>query len=123
MGKRVLFVDGDQTIAEAVNAMLENMGHRVQMETSGADALSTFSNDPNGFDLIITDVGMPDISGLLLIEKIFKVRADIPVVLLTGVEGQAQSKARESGIRWFGMKPLSIADLAGTVEDALMGAA
>jgi|WetSurMetagenome_2_1015567.scaffolds.fasta_scaffold97274_3 DNA-binding response OmpR family regulator len=123
MGKRVLFVDGDETIAEAVNAMLESMGHLVQMETSGADALTAFSNNPDGFDLIITDVGMPDISGLLLIEKIFKMRADIPVVLLTGLEGQAQSKARESGIRWFGMKPLSITDLAGTVESALMGAA
>jgi DNA-binding response OmpR family regulator len=123
MGKRVLFIDGDETIAEVVTAMLENMGHVVQMETSGADALIAFSNNPDGFDLIITDVGMPDISGLLLIEKIFKMRADIPVVLLTGLEGQAQSKARESGIRWFGMKPLSIADLAGTVESALMGAA
>jgi FixJ family two-component response regulator len=66
---------------------------------------------------------MPDVSGLLLAEKLLKVRADIPVVLLTGLEGQAQSKARESGIRWFGMKPLSITDLADTVESALLGAA
>jgi DNA-binding response OmpR family regulator len=123
MGKRILFVDGDQTIVEAVNTMLEGLGHHVRMETRGMDALSVFSNNPGGFDLIITDLGMPDVSGLLLAEKLLKVRSDIPVILLTGLEGQAQSKARESGIRWFGMKPLSITDLADTVENALLGAA
>ena len=123
MGKRILFVDGDQTIVQAVNTMLEGMGHHVHTETSGMDALSVFSNNPGGFDLIITDLGMPDVSGLLLAEKLLKVRADIPALLLTGLEGQAQSKARESGIRWFGMKPLSITDLANTVESALLGAA
>jgi FixJ family two-component response regulator len=84
------------------------------------DALSVFSNNPAGFDLIITDLGMPDISGLLLAEKLLKMRADIPVVLLTGIDGQAQSWARESGIRWFGMKPLSVTDLTETVKNALM---
>jgi CheY-like chemotaxis protein len=119
MGKRILFVDGDQTIVEAVSAMLEGMGHQVRKETSGMEALSVFSNNPARFDLIITDLGMPDISGLLLAEKLLKVRADIPVVLLTGLDGQAQSRARESGIRWFGMKPLSIVDLTETVKSAL----
>jgi DNA-binding response OmpR family regulator len=119
MGKSILFVDGDQTIVKAVNAMLKGMGHQVRTETSGMDALSVFSNNPAGFDLIITDLGMPDVSGLLLVEKLLKVRADVPVVLLTGLEGQAQSMARESGIRWFGIKPLSITELARTVESAL----
>jgi len=123
MGKRILFVDGDATIIEAVNTMLEGMGHNVQLETTGGDALLAFSGKPAEFDLIITDLGMPDVSGLLLVEKLLKVRADVPVVLLTGLEGQAQSRARESGIRWFGMKPLSMTELAGTVESALTEAA
>ena len=123
MGKRILFVDGDQTIVEAVNNMLEGMGHHVRMVTSGTDALNLFSANPAGFDLVITDLGMPDISGLLLVEKLLKIRADIPIILLTGLEGQTQSMARESGIRWFGMKPLSMTDLAGTVESALGEAA
>ncbi|MGD0229227.1 MAG: response regulator [Syntrophorhabdales bacterium] len=123
MGRRVLFVDGDRTIVEAINAMLVGMGHHVRMETSGVDALRVFSKNPGGFDLIIADLGMPDMSGLLLVEKLLLVRSDIPVVLLTGLEGQAQSKARESGIHWFGMKPLSMTDLAATVENALAEAA
>jgi CheY-like chemotaxis protein len=119
MMKKILFVDGDQTTVEAVNSMLEGMGHEVRTETTGMEALKLFSSNPQGFDLIITDLGMPDISGLLLAERLLRIRADIPVLLLTGLEGQAQSKIRESGIRWFGMKPLSMTDLADTVQQAL----
>jgi CheY-like chemotaxis protein len=123
MGKRILFVDGDQAIVGKVNSMLEEMGHEVRMETSGMDALTIFSNNPGGYDLIITDLGMPDISGLLLAEKLLKMRGDIPIVLLTGLDGEKLSKARETGIRWFGMKPISITALAETVKSALTEAA
>ena len=122
MGKSILFVDDDRTIVEAVNTMLEGMGHQVRMETSGMAALSVFSNNSAGFDLIITDLGMPDISGLLLVDKFLKMRANIPIVLLTGVDGQAQCKARND-VRWFGMKPISLTALAETVESALLSAA
>jgi len=123
MGKRILFADGDRTIIEAVITMLEDKGHVVRTETNGEDALTVFSHDPYRFDLIITDIGMPDISGLLLVKRFLKTRSDIPIVLLAGLDGQEQSRARETGVRWFGMKPLSIADLADTVESALRGAA
>lgn len=119
MSKRILFVDGDPTVVGPVNTMLEGMGHHVRMETSGTGALSAFGRNPGGFDLIITELGMPDISGFLLVEKLLKMRSDIPIILLASAEGQAQSVARESGIRWFGIKPLSITDLAQTVETVL----
>ncbi len=122
MGKRILFVDGDEIIVQAVHSMLEAMGHEVQLETSGADALAAFSRRPADYDLIITDIGMRDMSGLLLVDKFLKMRADIPIVLLASPEGQAQSRARENGVRWFGMKPLALAELAETVKSALIGA-
>jgi DNA-binding response OmpR family regulator len=121
MSKRILFVDSDLTVVGAVNDMLEGMGHQVRMEINGTNALSVFGGNPGGFDLIIAELGMPDISGFLLVEKLLKMRSDIPIILLTNPEGQAQSIARESGIRWFAIKPLSISELAGTVENALMG--
>ena len=123
MGKRILLVDGDQTIVETVHAMLEEMGYQVRMETSGMDALAVFANNPEEYDLVITDLGMPDISGLLLAERLLKMRCDIPIVLLTGQDGEKQSKARETGIRWFSMKPISITALAETVRSALIEAA
>jgi two-component system cell cycle sensor histidine kinase/response regulator CckA len=121
MGKRVLFIEGDQTISDAVANMLEGAGHRAHLETSGADALKVFSRSPSAFDLIVMDVGLPDISGLRLAEKLLGLRADIPLVLLAGEEAQAQSRERNSGIRYFGAKPLSMTDLAETVERALRG--
>ena len=123
MGKRILFVDGDATIIEAVNTMLEGMGHNVQLETTGGDALTAFSGKPAEFDLIITDLGMPDISGLLLVDKFLKMRANIPIVLLTGVDGQDAVRKRGSDVRWFGMKPISLTAVAETVESALLSAA
>ena len=123
MGKRILFVDGDPTIIEAVNNMLEGMGHNVQLETTGGDALTAFSGKPAEFDLIITDLGMPDISGLLLVDKFLKMRANIPIVLLTGVDGQDAVRKRGSDVKWFGMKPISLTALAETVESALLSAA
>jgi len=120
MSKRILFADGDQTIVEAVTGMLKEMGHEIRTETSGAEALAVFSHNPGGFDLIITDIGMPDISGLLLVKKFLKMRADIPIVLLAGPDGQEQSRARKTGIRWFCMKPLLLPELADTVENALL---
>ena len=99
--------------------MLQTAGHHIRMETSGTDALHVFSRNPSAFDLIVMDMGLPDISGLLLAEKLLKVRADIPILLLAGAEGQTQSKVRNSGVRYFGVKPLSMLDLAETVEKAL----
>ena len=122
MGKRILFIGGDQTISEAVNGMLEGAGHHPHMATEGAGALEVFSRNPSAFDLIVMDVGLRDISGLRLAERLLSVRADVPIVLLTGEEGQTQSRERNSGIRYFGIKPLSMTDLARTVEKALTGA-
>jgi CheY-like chemotaxis protein len=123
MSKRILFADGDQLMAEPVNTMLLQMGCLVQMETSGKETLDTFDNNPSKFDLVVMDVGMPDMSGLLLAEKLMRIRSDIPIVLLTGTDEQTRTRARASGIRWFGMKPVSIIELTQTVENALIGVA
>jgi CheY-like chemotaxis protein len=122
MNKQILFVDSDQTIMEKVGAMLEEMGYEVRMEMSGMGALTVFSNNPATYDLIIMDLGMPDISGLILAERFLRLRGDIPIVLLTGPEGEKLSKERNTGIQWFGMKPISTVDLADTINKALLSA-
>ncbi len=122
MGKRILFIEGDQTISEAVNSVLEGAGHETQIETSGADGFEVFFHSPSAFDLIVMDVGLPDISGLRLAERLLNLRSDIPIVLIAGEEGQTQSRERNSAIRYFATKPLSMTDLAETVEKALTGA-
>lgn len=123
MSKRILLVDGDLTVIGTVSDTLERMGYQVDTKTSGADALRAFERNPGAFDLIITELGMPDISGFLLVQKFLKMRSDIAVILLTSQEGQAQSVARESGIRWFVVKPLSISELSSTVQTVMNGLA
>lgn len=119
MRKRTLFLGGDPFTAEEAHGLLKGMGHLVHIETSGAEGLVVFSQNPNAFDLIVADISMPDISGLLLVKKLFNVRPDIPIILLADKTGQAQAEARNTGVHWFSMKPLSAADLAGTVKNAL----
>jgi DNA-binding NtrC family response regulator len=122
MAKQILFVDGDQMIVDKVNPLLAEMGYHVRTETSAMDALAVFSNNPAAYDLIITDLGISDMSGLLLAEKLLRLRGDIPIVLLTGPEGEKMSRERQTGIQWFGMKPISTIDLADTVRKALLPA-
>lgn len=121
MNRRILLVDGDPMVVETVGDMLERMGYQVQVQTSGTGALTAFERDSGIFDLIIAELGMPDISGFLLVQKFLKIRSDIPVILLTSQEGQIQSIARESGIRWFAIKPLSLTELSSTVEAVMNG--
>jgi DNA-binding response OmpR family regulator len=123
MSKRILLVDSDSMVVGTVSDTLERMGYRVQTETSGTDALSVFERNPAAYDLIIAELGMPDMSGFLMVQRFLKIRSDTPVILLTSREGQAQSMARESGIRWFAIKPLSISELSSTVQTVMNGLA
>jgi two-component system, cell cycle sensor histidine kinase and response regulator CckA len=119
MAKKILFVDGDEAMARMVSSMLEEMGYQVKLVTSGMNALDIFFNDPSQFDLVVTDQGMPDMSGLLLAKRLTRMRADIPVVLLTGLNDEFQTRARESGIRGFAAKPVNETNLAQAIENAL----
>ncbi|MGD9013701.1 MAG: response regulator, partial [Desulfobacterales bacterium] len=79
-----------------------------------------FEADPNRFDLVITDIVMPNMSGDKLADKIIGIRSDIPIVLCTGYsEKFTRQHATDMGIQAFLMKPLVMQDLANTVRQAL----
>lgn len=118
MNKRILFVDGDPTVAVATTDMLEQMGHRVQLEISGTDAFLAPPKETPGDSTSLLPPGMHDISGFLPVQKILKIRPDMPVILLASQEGKTQSIARESGISWFAIKPLSLT--GSSTVDAVM---
>jgi DNA-binding response OmpR family regulator len=119
--KRILFVDGDPTTAGTLTGMLDQMGYDVQLETSGIDAFNSFYEGPSKFDLVITDQGMPDISGLLLAQRLIRIRADVPIILMTGLDNEFQSRARGSGICEFAKKPITQTELAEAIRRALSG--
>jgi PAS domain S-box-containing protein len=116
----ILLVDDEQPLVEIGKQMLERLGYTVAARTSSVEALALFNAQPNRFDLVITDIVMPNMTGEKLAEKLMDIRADIPVILCTGYsEKFTRRQASNMGIRSFLMKPLVMQDLANTVRQAL----
>ena len=121
--ERILFVDDEPMILSLGRQMLERLGYEVEARASGAEALACFEEDPEGFDLVLTDMSMPGLRGDRLAERVLEIRPDIPVILSTGYSRQiSEERAEEIGIRAFVMKPLTANELAGTVREVLDGA-
>jgi PAS domain S-box-containing protein len=118
--EHILLVDDEQPLVDIGKQMLERLGYTVDTRTSSIEALKLFEADPNRFDLVITDIVMPNMSGDKLADKIIGIRSDIPIVLCTGYsEKFTRQHATDMGIQAFLMKPLVMQDLANTVRQAL----
>jgi PAS domain S-box-containing protein len=118
--EHILLIDDEHPLVEIGRQMLERLGYSVAARTSSIEALELFKADPHRFDLVITDIVMPNLTGDKLAKKIIDIRNDIPVVLCTGYsEKFTHRNASEMGIHSFLMKPLVMRDLANTVRQAL----
>ena len=92
--ERILIVDDEQGIVAVTKNMLECLGYQVLASTDSIEALEIFLEEPGGFDLIITDQTMPNMTGRELAERVKSVRSDIPVIICTGFSEQLdQSRA------------------------------
>jgi CheY-like chemotaxis protein len=102
--------------------MLERLGYSVACRTSSVEALELFKTRPDSFDLVITDMTMPNLTGDRLAIELINIRPDIPIILCTGFSDQInEHKAGEMGIRKFILKPIVMTVLAETVRSALDG--
>ena len=118
--ERILLVDDDSSIVNMIRLMLERFGYTVSAMTDSAKALALFQTNPDGFDLVITDMSMPKMSGTQLAGELIEVRKDIPILLCTGHSDIVdEKKARAMGIKGFAMKPLDKSELAKAVRAAL----
>jgi len=118
--ERILLVDDEQPLVEIGKQMLQRLGYTVAARTSSIEALELFKTHPDRFDLVITDIVMPNMTGEKLAEKLMGIRADIPIILCTGYsEKFTRRQASDMGIQSFLMKPLVMRDLASTVRQAL----
>jgi CheY-like chemotaxis protein len=122
-GEHVLCVDDEPALAELLRDQLIALGYRVTAHASSADALADFLEHPLDFDVLLTDLTMPGMSGADLAERVRAVRPDLPIVMATGY-GQVMSeeRARKLGVRPLLHKPFSMAVLGEAVEDALASA-
>jgi len=118
--ERILFVDDELPIAKMGQQILEQLGYSVTMRTSSVEALELFQAKPDEFDLIITDMTMPNLTGDKLAIELMKIRSAIPVILCTGFSKSISSEsAAEIGIRAFVYKPVGRADFAKIVRSVL----
>jgi CheY-like chemotaxis protein len=118
--ERILFIDDEAALVELGRMMLTSLGYRITSRTSGIEALAAFRANPYGFDLVITDMTMPNMRGDDLARELLKIRPDIPIILCTGFsEMISEEKAKNLGIHQFIMKPINRKDLAKAVRDVL----
>jgi PAS domain S-box-containing protein len=116
----ILFVDDEKAIVKLNKARLERLGYQVLGTADPHEALEMFRYKSIQFDLVITDMTMPNMMGDELAAEIMKIRPDIPIILCTGFSGRiSEAQALEKGIRAFVMKPLEINELAETVRNVL----
>ncbi|MBN2297781.1 MAG: PAS domain S-box protein [Deltaproteobacteria bacterium] len=116
----ILFVDDEPILSALAKRMMEDLGYVVHIRTSSIEALEFFRNSPGKFDLVITDMTMPGMTGDTLTQRIKEIRPDIPVILCTGYsEHITEERAKRIGIREFIMKPLIMKDMARIIRGVL----
>jgi CheY-like chemotaxis protein/anti-sigma regulatory factor (Ser/Thr protein kinase) len=118
--ERILLIDDEEQIVSMEQQMLENLGYQVTARTDSEQALREFSRQPQNFDLVITDMTMPHMTGDQLAKRLLDIKPDIPVILCTGFnEDISEEKALALGIQKFVMKPVIKNDLATTIRSVL----
>jgi PAS domain S-box-containing protein len=116
----ILFIDDELALANAGKYMLESLGYDVAMRTSSLEALELIKSRPDRFDLVITDLTMPGLTGDNLAQKLMEIRSDLPVILCTGFSARMnEKKALALGIRAFVTKPVLKRQIAETIRKVL----
>ncbi len=119
-GEKILLVDDEPALVDAGQKMLEHLGYAVEVRTSSIEALQLFRHEAHRFDLVLTDLTMPHLTGDRLAQEMIRIRPGIPIILCTGFsERVSQDLARQMGIREYLMKPLLLEELARGVRRAL----
>lgn len=119
-GERILLVDDEPTLAQSLRLLLERLGYRVFAYENPSQALSAFWLAPDDFDLVITDMEMPEIGGLALGEKILSLRPKLPVILMSGFAAPASDEElRRSGIQRVIPKPVTLSSLGDVIARSL----
>ena len=118
--KRILFIDDEYFLRKLICEMLTTIDYEVKVEENGEKAVRTFIEHPEEFDLVLTDLMMPDMKGDEIAERIRSVRPNMPVVVMTGTpDNLPRSRAEAAGICKVLSKPLTIGELREGLQGVL----
>ncbi|WP_175596951.1 hybrid sensor histidine kinase/response regulator [Peristeroidobacter soli] len=116
-GRRVMYIDDEDALVYLMIRMLQKSGYQVTGFTDAEQALQALREQPAAFDVIVTDLSMPGMSGFHVAQAIREVRADLPVVVTSGyVRAEDRVIAKQVGVRELVLKPDTVEELAGVLE-------
>ena len=118
--EKILFVDDEAFIVELTQSRLSSLGYCVTCTMDPRKALEMVKADPLAFDLVITDMGMPHMTGDVLTSELLSLRPGLPIILCTGYnENINEERARQLGLSGFLLKPIDMTDFAVTIRKTL----
>ena len=119
-GERVLFVDDEESLVFLMTKMLQRLGYQVTGCTSPEEALEMFRSDPRNFDIVVSDLSMPQMSGVDLARELLQIRPGMPILIASGYFGPAENEqARSLGLPDLLLKPDTIEKLGQTLHSVI----
>jgi len=120
--ERILFVDDEQALVDLGTRMFSSLGYEVTGITCSMAALDLFLSNPKNFDIVITDMTLPKMTGIDLSREILQIRPDIPIILCSGIrEPDTEEQVKSLGISAYLTKPLTKKELSRVIRDTLDG--
>ena len=118
--EEILFVDDEASLVKMAKRSLEMQGYRVETKGNPVEALELVRSEPDRFDLVITDMTMPKMTGDKLAKEILSIRPDMPIILCSGFSEKIDAeKAQALGIRKYIEKPLDMSDFVVSIRKVL----
>ena len=118
--ERIMFIDDEEVIANMASEVLETYGYTTTIFSDSRRAIQYFTKHPDDYDLIITDMSMPHMTGIQLAKEMKTIRPHLPIILCSGYsEIIIKAKAVPTGISKFIQKPLAMDKLAGVIRELL----
>ncbi|MCP5051846.1 MAG: response regulator [bacterium] len=120
--ENILLVDDEAPLVEVGRMVLGKLGYRVTGVNGSLQALETFKAQPHAFDLVVTDMAMPDMTGAQLARKMMDIKPGLPIILCTGFsEIMNEESAKQFGFRGYVMKPVQIGEIAKIIRRVMDG--
>lgn len=118
--ERILLVDDEKSVVRLEKLMLERLGYNVSAMSNSLEALEIFNSNPDGYDLVISDMTMPNMTGDQLAQELMAIRPDIPIVICTGFSERINKEQAEANkVKGFLMKPVIKSEMAQMVREVL----
>ncbi len=115
----ILLVDDEKPTLEVMSMMLTQSGYKVQAANSPGEALELFRKSPQAFDMVITDLTMPEMTGIRLASEIYTCRPELPVILMTGYEKNMENMGKSNIVRLL-KKPIRFETIVSAINEVIV---